>query len=81
MPHRRRNAVAPVAALQKDRLPRHPMDGAGGRTTDCGVPGCSGQADPDSPAPLCGKHVREVWQYAQGVIADRLLIAATSLIE
>lgn len=30
---------------------------------------------------LCAKHVREVYQYAQGIIEDRLLTAAASIID
>lgn len=50
--------------------------------TECaGSSQCTEAMVPDCPVPLCGKHLREAYQLAQGLIEDRLLIAAASSME
>ena len=81
MPRRRSQPGTAVSALQQGRLKRHPLDAPGGRTSECLVPSCDGLPLSEAPVALCGKHTREVWQYAQGVIENNLLAAVLEVMD
>lgn len=82
---RARNAhhrTASVARLQQDRInltdatQRNP-----GPTPGCLAGTCPNPVMDEAPVNLCAKHVREVWQFGQGIIEDRWLNAAVAAVE
>lgn len=84
MPQRRARSGSTgtsVSKLQSGRPRRTSYLDGGQQPVGCLAGSCSLPPMEAAPVQLCGKHVREVWQYAQGVIENRLISAAASAIE
>ncbi len=73
--------AASVARLQQGKLvPTNVEDRCGRPVVTCAAyNACDNPIMDDAPVPLCAKHVRQTYEFAQGVIADQLLIAAARL--
>lgn len=71
-----------VARIQNGRINGpNAADHQGVPVHGCAAGRCEEPVMDDAPVPLCAKHVRQTYEFAQGVIADQLLIAAARSID
>lgn len=74
-----RSRVTPVGVLQQGRVGKAPEAGALQPSHECIALNCGADlVSDDMPVPLCPKHLRLAYEYAQGLIEDRLIAAAVS---